>query len=267
MNVSTWRHLLACALFVPLACGTTDNGEGAPKDEDTASVADAPADAGPVDVAVAKPDTAKAVDLGPPNKPPVATDDLAATFSGNSIEITVLYNDSDPDGDKLKINETTQGKQGTVGILYGGTVLEYTPIDPGWVGIDTFTYTATDGKGGTDTANVAVNCKGLPTLKIVSPANNDVLTNETLKVVFEVTGCNFSHPSKDKNGCHVHKFLDGKGHKAPGSNGIGHYVMTPISITPVDAGPHTFGLQLFRNDGSDGPWSPSIEDGIKFEMK
>ncbi len=270
MQHRTWRTLLFWALILPLACGTTEDGNGdgdGDKKEDVVVDAGTTEDAAAEDTAKAEPDVVEKVDLGPPNKPPVATDDLAATFSGNPVEITVLYNDIDPDGDKLKINETTQGKHGTVGIIYGGTVLEYTPIDAAWVGIDSFTYTVTDNKGGTDVGNVAVNCKGLPTLEIIKPKDNEVITGETVKIEFKVTGCKFTHPSNSKAGCHAHTFLDGKGWKKKGSSGIGHYVTAPVSVTPLTAGVHSFGLQLIRNDGSDGPWQPSIEDAVKFELK
>jgi hypothetical protein len=67
----------------------------------------------------------------------------------------VLANDSDPDGDTLTIsafdNPSAQG--GTV--AFGDSVLLYTPA-AGFMGTDTFSYTVSDGRGGTDSATVTV---------------------------------------------------------------------------------------------------------------
>ena len=57
-----------------------------------------------------------------------------------------VANDIDPDGDTLSIQSVTQGAHGTVSIN-GGNV-SYTP-DTAYKGTDSFTYTVSDGKGGT----------------------------------------------------------------------------------------------------------------------
>ena len=69
--------------------------------------------------------------------------------------INVLANDSDPDGDVLRVVATTQPAHGTVEILDAGLSVRYTP-EAGFVGTDHFTYTVSDGQGGTDTATVTV---------------------------------------------------------------------------------------------------------------
>ena len=66
--------------------------------------------------------------------------------------MSVLGNDSDPDGDSLTIIAVTEpaGKTGTVQIV--GSQILYTPKAPFYT--DTFTYTISDGKGGQSTAMV-----------------------------------------------------------------------------------------------------------------
>ena len=86
--------------------------------------------------------------------PPVATADSARTTPGTPVNIDVLANDSDPDGDALSISALTQGAHGQVARNPNGT-LTYTPA-AGFVGTDSFTYTISDGHGGTASAGVTV---------------------------------------------------------------------------------------------------------------
>jgi hypothetical protein len=91
------------------------------------------------------------------NNPPVAQDDEATVnqdSGANSLD--VLANDSDPDyGQTVSVTQVTQGKHGTVAITGGGTGLSYAP-NSGYVGPDSFTYTVSDGHGGTASTNVIV---------------------------------------------------------------------------------------------------------------
>lgn len=92
-----------------------------------------------------------AVDLV--NDPPVAVDDEATTSEDTPIAISVLPNDSDPDGDALDVQSVTNPNHGTA--VPSGNSIVYTP-DPGFDGADEFTYTVSDGQGGTSTATVTV---------------------------------------------------------------------------------------------------------------
>ncbi|MCK5828267.1 tandem-95 repeat protein, partial [Candidatus Bipolaricaulota bacterium] len=87
------------------------------------------------------------------NDVPIAQDDSASTDEEASITIPVLANDADPDGDSLSIQSTTQPANGSV--VGNGTSITYTP-DIDFNGIDSFTYTISDGNGGTATANVSI---------------------------------------------------------------------------------------------------------------
>ena len=96
------------------------------------------------------------VTVNPTNGPPVAVGDSATTDEDTPVDINVLANDTDPDGDDLVISDydssSTQG--GTVDCT-SARLCTYTP-PAGFNGADTFTYTASDGRGGTDTATVTV---------------------------------------------------------------------------------------------------------------
>ena len=89
-----------------------------------------------------------------PNQAPTAVDDNATTNEDTPVTIDVLANDSDADGDDLVVSDVTQGSHGSVVINIDSTVT-YTP-DPDYNGSDTFTYVASDGNGGTDTATVFI---------------------------------------------------------------------------------------------------------------
>ena len=98
------------------------------------------------------------------NLPPLAVDDPETTAINTVVTTDVLANDSDPEGDPLFLDSfdalSTQG--GTVSRDEGGTPgstaddqLIYTP-PTAFVGVDTYGYTVTDGKGGFASATVTV---------------------------------------------------------------------------------------------------------------
>ncbi|MBV7409941.1 Ig-like domain-containing protein [Maritimibacter sp. DP1N21-5] len=94
------------------------------------------------------------VDVGAQNDAPDAVDDTIMVDEDSSVDIPVLANDSDPEGDTLTVGSFTQGANGTVSQNPDGT-LKYTP-NADFNGQDSFSYTVTDGNGGTDTATVTV---------------------------------------------------------------------------------------------------------------
>ena len=94
------------------------------------------------------------------NQPPVANNDSAITPVDAPVNIVVLGNDTDVDGDALTVISTTQPTNGTVTINADATVT-YTP-DTNFYSTDTFEYTISDGNGGTDTATVFVLVDGGP---------------------------------------------------------------------------------------------------------
>ncbi len=89
------------------------------------------------------------------NQPPVAVDDSASTSINKAVNVKVLLNDYDPNGDTFSITSFTQPAHGTVVLTGQGKVLRYTPAI-NYQGSDSFTYTIQDSQGAKDTAKVTV---------------------------------------------------------------------------------------------------------------
>ncbi|MEP5000898.1 MAG: Ig-like domain-containing protein [Paracoccaceae bacterium] len=117
---------------------------------------------------------------------PVAADDVATTDEDTPVEIDVLTNDSDPDGDTLTVTTATS-PDGTVTINPDGT-LTFTP-DADFNGETTITYTVTDPNGNEDTGSVAVTVNPVDDAPVAAddvattdedtPVEIDVLTNDS----------------------------------------------------------------------------------------
>lgn len=92
------------------------------------------------------------------NNNPVAGTDNATLAENASVNIAVLSNDLDPDGDLITIIGITNPANGTATINPDGTIT-YKPA-PGFIGNDTFTYTISDGDGGVATGVVSITVTG-----------------------------------------------------------------------------------------------------------
>ena len=95
----------------------------------------------------------------PPTTPPIANADVATTDRHTAVNIDVLFNDTDPDGDgaidPTTLAVTSQPAHGTA-VVSGGqiTYMPETPFDPANLApnTDTFTYTVNDLNGMTSNA-------------------------------------------------------------------------------------------------------------------
>ncbi|MBT1002528.1 tandem-95 repeat protein [Paenarthrobacter sp. DKR-5] len=92
-----------------------------------------------------------------PNRPPEVKPDSYGVRAGKTTLLPVLDNDSDPDGDLLTTAVAGDGPGiGSLQQVYGGTGFQIT-VPAGKSGSDAFRYTASDGRGGTGTAQVSLN--------------------------------------------------------------------------------------------------------------
>lgn len=80
-----------------------------------------------------------------PNGAPQTGSDRARTRWGTPVLADVLANDSDPDGDALALVDVNRPLHGRADLVRGR--VRYTPVGQ-FVGVDTVTYTISDGRGG-----------------------------------------------------------------------------------------------------------------------
>ncbi|MBK8050726.1 MAG: Ig-like domain repeat protein [Anaerolineales bacterium] len=98
---------------------------------------------------------------------PTARNDAAGGLEDTTVMIPVLANDLDPAGGGLVVGQVGPAAHGQVVIDPSQQTVTYTP-DPGFHGVDSFTYVAVDKNGATDDALVAV----------VVPATSEADTRE-----------------------------------------------------------------------------------------
>ncbi len=104
------------------------------------------------------------VDIAGENDMPVALDDdYISAWSNNSYEnifsaVTFLDNDYDVDFDPLQIVAATGVEHGTVTVDSAGNI-HYIAQSDDWVGIDSFTYSISDGNGGFAEARAEIDVK------------------------------------------------------------------------------------------------------------
>lgn len=91
------------------------------------------------------------------NHLPVANPDTASLPWNQSLDVDVLANDTDSDGDALTVTQVTS-EFGTVVIL-ANQQLSYTPATD-FIGTDVLVYSITDGKGGTASSELTVIVNG-----------------------------------------------------------------------------------------------------------
>jgi|GEM_PF-671031 len=117
---------------------------------------------------------------------PDAIDDTRTILEDTETVFTLLDNDTDADGDELRIVKVTQPEHGTVTIVADGKSVTYTPDlnYSDYSGPESFHYWLEDGNGGGDDAHVDVTVVAVadaPTLTVTTAAGADV--NEILVTV------------------------------------------------------------------------------------
>jgi hypothetical protein len=115
------------------------------------------------------------------NDPPVAVNDTASTNEDTPVQIGILGNDSDLDGDPLTVTAAT-AVNGIV-VINGDGTISYTP-NANFNGTDTITYTISDGNGGTATAMVTVSVAPVNDPPVA--ASDSAATTEDTPVIIDV---------------------------------------------------------------------------------
>ncbi|WP_433792420.1 Ig-like domain-containing protein [Actinoplanes sp. CA-252034] len=126
------------------------------------------------------------VDVGTANADPVAVTDDSSTGPGDPVTIDVLANDADVNGDTRTLDAVTQPRAGTGSARISDGKIVYTPA-PTFKGTVSFTYTISDGYGGTTTGTVTVTVANGPpvaaddsgSVAYRGTATLDVLANDT----------------------------------------------------------------------------------------
>ena len=116
------------------------------------------------------------------NDLPMAVDDAVVTPEDTAVNINVLANDSDVDGDALTVTAVTTPTNGVAVINLDDSVT-YTPT-VGYNGADSLTYTIEDGQGGSDTANIQITVTGTNDNPVA--VDDNVATAEDTAVVIDV---------------------------------------------------------------------------------
>ncbi|EGR2271544.1 tandem-95 repeat protein [Vibrio parahaemolyticus] len=128
------------------------------------------------------------VNVTPVNDAPVAKNDIATTQEDTAVTIDVLSNDTDIDGDTLRIDSASvPSDQGTVEIVDGKLV--FTPAE-NFNGDAEITYTVTDGEL-TDEAKVSVTVNPVndaPTIKVdaVESITENAVSTDTVVATLTV---------------------------------------------------------------------------------
>ncbi|MBL0215212.1 MAG: tandem-95 repeat protein [Myxococcales bacterium] len=108
------------------------------------------------------------------NDPPLGVNDMVGTPEDTAITIDAVVNDTDADGDTLAVATASQPAHGTTQVINGQVL--YTPA-LNYNGPDAFTYTVTDGHGGTGSAMVSI---------VVGPVNDAPVAVDDLYVVNDI---------------------------------------------------------------------------------
>ena len=137
----------------------------------------------------------------PSNNAVTAVADSASTPLDTDVDIPVLINDYDPEGDEFNLtNIVTQAVNGTVTINDNGTAADpsddYVTYEPnvGFVGNDTFEYEITDENGNTDIAIVTVTVVDTATDPLPNAVADAAVTDQDTPVTIDVLD-NDTHPN------------------------------------------------------------------------
>ncbi|MEO1018800.1 MAG: cadherin-like domain-containing protein, partial [Pseudomonadota bacterium] len=146
--------------------------------------------------------------LPPDNIAPDAMDDVITITAGETltdVQAFILANDSDPDGDDLSVLpdgfdfSATNPELLGIDIQFDGgafTTFEITAME-GVSGTTSFTYSVSDGNGGTDTATVTVEIEGINNAPVAADDSFTVVAGETTVNLYDLLLANDFDPDGD----------------------------------------------------------------------
>lgn len=137
------------------------------------------------------------ITVTPVNDAPVVQNDTATTDEGTPVTISVLANDTDPDGDTLTVASVATPAHGTA-VNNGNGTVTYSPA-AGYTGPDSFTYVASDGNGGATTAtvNITVRPDNTAPLADASATKTTVISGNNSNAVVTLDGSRSTDPDGD----------------------------------------------------------------------
>jgi Ca2+-binding RTX toxin-like protein len=100
-----------------------------------------------------------------PNQFPTAFNDNFTTVAGQPLSLNVLLNDTDPDKNSLTVTTFTATANGQLVASGPPGTFQYTP-NPGFAGTDSFSYSISDGQGGSSQAIATINVSSPPKVVI-----------------------------------------------------------------------------------------------------
>jgi VCBS repeat-containing protein len=159
-----------------------------------------------------------------PDVAPIALPDTVATAEDTAATFNVLGNDTDADGDIVKILSFTQTGHGTVTGTANGN-MTYTPA-ANFNGSDSFTYTISDGKGGTATATVSIAISAVNDAPVA--VGESLTTNEDVPLTVVGAGV-LTNDTDAENNPLTAVLVSGTSHGTLTLNANGSFVYTPAA--------------------------------------
>lgn len=118
------------------------------------------------------------------NDDPVANDDSILTPEDNAKVIAVLANDIDVDNDSSELSVVSVTPPSSGMAVMDGNNITYTP-NQDFNGIDVFSYTISDGAGGTASATVTVNVTSLNDVPVAHNSSATVYEDNQVTITLE----------------------------------------------------------------------------------
>ncbi len=179
------------------------------------------------------------------NLAPVAVADSASVAASGTVDISVLANDSDPEGHPLTITAVSAPAIGTATAMTGPARIRY--VATAAAGTRTFNYTISDGRGGSSTATVTVTVTSSNQPPLATP--DDASTSPFSSIPIMVLS-NDTDPNSNT------LTVTAVGTPTGGSVSIGSGGSYVVYTPPGSPGTYTFGYTI--SDGAGGTASSTV---------